>query len=135
MAGGMGEVVTASSRPSSCTVISDPSTAGENMPYVVDTIAVPEDSVAAYLAVVEDLGVPVMTEAGASLVSCATTAVGLGEGVDIQIVWSFDDHDRWNVIRKNLVLDPRWYRYADQVAALRTGGTRRFYYPVSFSSP
>jgi hypothetical protein len=119
----------------SCYGDSDPSTAGESVPFVVDTIEVPEGSVEPYLAVVEYLGVPVMTDAGAAFVSCATTPAGLGESVDIQIVWAFDDHDQWNVIRKNMVLDPRWYQYADQVAALRTGGTRRFYYPVSFSSP
>jgi len=37
-----------------------------------------------------------------------------------------------NVIRKNMVLDPRWYEYSDRVAALRNGGTRRVYYRVAF---
>jgi hypothetical protein len=55
--------------------------------------------------------------------------------VDVQVVWSFDDHEQWNVVRKNLVLDPRWYEYAGRIAALRTGGTRRFYHPAAFSSP
>jgi len=32
-----------------------------------------------------------------------------------------------------IVLDPRWYEYADRAAALRVGGTRRFYYPADFS--
>jgi hypothetical protein len=31
------------------------------------------------------------------------------------------------------VLDPRWYGYAGKIAQLRTGGTRRFFYPASFS--
>lgn len=106
---------------------------GENMPYVVDTIEVAPESVASYLVAVERLGVPVMTEAGASFVSCATTAGDLGENVDIQIVWAFDDHDQWNVIRKNMVLDPRWYVYAGQIAALRMSGTRRIYYGVDVS--
>jgi len=103
------------------------------MPYLVDTIEVEPRFLAAYLEVVEELGVPVMTEAGASFVSCATTSADIGENVDVQIVWEFDDHEQWNVIRKNLVLDPRWYEYADRVARIRTGGTRRFYDPVSFS--
>jgi hypothetical protein len=63
-----------------------------------------------------------------------TSAADLGENVDVQIVWAFEDHAQWNVIRRNMVLDPRWYDYARQVAALRTGGTRRFYYPVGFSA-
>jgi hypothetical protein len=103
------------------------------MPYVVDTVELEPPDVAPFLAVLEQLGLAVMTDAGASFVSCATTAVDLGENVDVQIVWAFEDHGQWNVIRRNMVLDPRWYDYARQVAALRTGGTRRFYYPVSFS--
>jgi NIPSNAP len=103
------------------------------MPYVIDTIEVEPRSLAFYLDVVEQLGVPVMTDAGATFVSCATTSAEMGENVDIQIVWAFADHGHWNVIRKNMVLDPRWYEYAGRVAALRKSGTRRFYYPAAFS--
>ena len=105
------------------------------MPYVVDTIEVEPGRLASYLEVVEQLGVPVMTNAGATFVSCASTSAEIGENVDVQIVWSFDDHEQWNVIRRNLVLDPRWYEYAERIAALRTGGTRRFYYPAAFCAP
>jgi len=105
------------------------------MPYVVDTIEVEPGQLSPYLDALQRLGVPVMTDAGAVFVSCAATSAEIGEIVDVQIVWSFDDHDQWNVIRKNLVLDPRWYEYADRIAALRTGGTRRFFYPVALSSP
>ena len=111
----------------------DAPTVGESMPYVVDTIEVEPRCLAPYLEVVEHLGVPVMTDAGASFVSCATTSADTDERVEVQIVWGFDDHAQWNVIRRNVVLDPRWYAYADRVAALRTGGTRRFYYPAGFS--
>jgi NIPSNAP len=103
------------------------------MPYLIDTIEVEPRSLAHYLDVVHQLGVPVMTDAGATFVSCATTAADFGENVDIQIVWAFSDHAQWNVIRRNMVLDPRWYEYAGRVATLRKAGTRRFYYPVSFS--
>jgi hypothetical protein len=105
------------------------------MPYVVDTIEVEPDVVARYLEAVEQLGVPVMTAAGARFVSCATTAADIGEIVDVQIVWAFDDHAQWNVIRRNMVLDPRWYEYSERVAGLRTGGTRRVYYDAPFSPP
>jgi hypothetical protein len=107
--------------------------AGESMPYVVDTIELEPTCLAPFLEVVEQLGLPVMTEAGASFVSCAATSADLGETVDVQIVWGFDDHAQWNVIRRNMVLDPRWYEYARQMAALRRGGSRRFFYPVAFS--
>ena len=105
------------------------------MAYVIDTIEVDPHCLAPYLDAVEHLGVPVMTDAGASFVSCATTSSEIDERVDVQIVWAFDDHAQWNVIRKNLVLDPRWYEYGDRVAGLRIGGTRRFYYRVAFSPP
>ncbi|HXQ60555.1 MAG TPA: NIPSNAP family protein [Acidimicrobiales bacterium] len=105
------------------------------MPYVVDTVEVEPERLLPYLDAVRHLGVPVMTDAGAVLVSCATTSAEIGESVDVQVVWSFDDHDHWNVIRKNLVLDPRWYEFSARIAALRTGGTRRFYYPVALSPP
>jgi hypothetical protein len=110
-------------------------TVGESMPYVVDTIEVEPGVLAQYLEIVEHLGVRVMTDAGACFVSCAATSSDMGENVNVQIVWSFDDHDQWNVIRKNMVLDPRWYEYAQRMAHLRRGGTRRVYYPVGFSPP
>ena len=53
----------------------------------------------------------VMTDAGATFVSCATTSSGIGERVHVQVVWAFDDHEQWNEIRKNLVLDPRYHEY------------------------
>ena len=105
------------------------------MPYVVDTVEVEPDVVTRYLEAVEQLGVPVMTDAGARFVSCATTAADIGETVDVQIVWAFDDHAQWNVIRRNMVLDPRWYESSDPVAALRSGGTRRVFYRAPFSPP
>jgi hypothetical protein len=103
------------------------------MPHVVDTIVVEPRCVAEYLEVVGGLGVAVMTDAGATFVSCATTAPDMGEDVTVQIVWGFDDHVQWNVIRKNLVLDRRWYDYAARVEALRLHGTRRVFYPAPFS--
>jgi hypothetical protein len=104
------------------------------MPFVVDTIEVEPSQLSPYLEAVHQLGIPVMTDAGASFVSCATTSAELGENVDVQIVWSFVDHAEWNVIRRNMVLDRRWYEYAGRTAALRTAGTRRFYYPVTWAT-
>jgi hypothetical protein len=98
--------------------------------YLVDTVQVRPTDVAAYVELVEADGVTVMTGAGAGFVSCWTTSPELGEDVDVQITWSFRDHVEWNEIRKDLVLDPRWHDFARRAAALRRGGTRRFYYPV-----
>jgi len=98
--------------------------------YMVDTIQVPPSRVDAYVALVHGVAVPVMTRAGATFESCRTTSPALGEDVDVQVTWSFADHVEWNLIRKNFVLDPAWHDLAARAVALRTGGTRRFYYPA-----
>ena len=99
--------------------------------YMVDTIQVPPSRVDAYVALVHGVAVPVMTRAGATFESCRTTSPALGEDVDVQVTWSFADHVEWNQIRKSFVLDPAWHDLARRAAALRRGGTRRFYYPVA----
>jgi hypothetical protein len=99
--------------------------------YIVDTVQVRPSDTAAYVELIQQVGVPVMTGAGAGFVSCWTTSTELGEDVDVQVTWSFRDHVEWNEIRKNLVLDGQWHDFARRVAVLRTGGTRRFYYPVA----
>ncbi|HEY7947405.1 MAG TPA: hypothetical protein VID75_07005 [Acidimicrobiales bacterium] len=100
--------------------------------HLVDTVEVAPELVDDYLEVVRSLGLPVMTDAGASFVSCATTSAAIGEPVSIQVVWSFEDHGQWNEIRKNMVLDPRYHDYGSKLASLRLGGTRRFFTPVTF---
>ena len=97
--------------------------------YLVDTVQVRPEDLAAYVALVHDGAVPVMTAAGATFVSCWATSPALGEHVDVQVTWSFADHVEWNAIRKNFVLDPAWHALAARAATLRAGGTRRFYYP------
>jgi hypothetical protein len=105
------------------------------MIHLVDTVEVEPGDVEDYLDTVRGAGMAVMTEAGASFVSCATTSGEVGERVHIQVVWAFEDFEQWNEIRRNMVLDPRWYEYAQKAASLRVGGTRRFYTPASFPSP
>ena len=103
------------------------------MVYMVDTVEVDAQDADEYLRIVETAGVPVMKEAGARFVSCWSTSKELGEPVNIKTIWAFDDHVEWNEIRKNMVLDPRWFGFSDQISKLWTGGTRRFYYPADFS--
>jgi hypothetical protein len=103
------------------------------MAFVVDTALMEPANAPEYLRLVETEGVPVMTGAGAGFVSCWSTSAELGEEVSVKTIWSFADHAEWNVIRKNMVLDPRWYAYSEKIKPLRTGGTRRFFYPASFS--
>jgi hypothetical protein len=105
------------------------------MLHLVDTVEVEPDHVDDYLDVLRTLGLPIMIDAGAAFVSCGTTSKLIGEPVSIQVVWAFADHEQWNEIRRQLVLDPRWYEYGARAASLRVGGTRRFYAPASISSP
>jgi hypothetical protein len=95
--------------------------------HIVDTVEVEPADVDAYVDVVHGLGVPVMADAGASLVSCGATPVGIGDPVCVQVVWAVDGFERWNEVRRDLVLDPRWYAYGARAAALRRDGTRRFF--------
>jgi hypothetical protein len=95
--------------------------------HIVDTVEVEAAEVDAYLEAVRNLGVPVMTAAGASLVSCAATPPDIGDPVCVQVVWAVDGFERWNEVRRDLVLDPRWYVYGARITALRRGGTRRIY--------
>ncbi len=97
------------------------------MLHLVDTLEVEPQQVAAYLEVVRTMGMAVMTDAGASFVSCATTSSEIGEHVFVQVVWAVGDHERWNEIRRDLVLDPRFHEYGSTLATLRVGGTRRFF--------
>ena len=101
--------------------------------HLVDTIEVEPGHVEEYLHLVETLGMAVMTDAGASFVSCATTSGEIGQPVHVQVVWGVADHEHWDQIRKNMVLDPRYHEYGAAAAALRVDGTRRFFTPTPFS--
>jgi len=101
---------------------------------LVDTVDVAPHDLERYLDLLHGRTVPVMNEAGASFVSCATTDPAL-DPVTVQVVWGFDDFVQWNDIRRRLVVDPRWYEVADEAAALRRSGTRRFYRPAAGPGP
>lgn len=103
------------------------------MAYVVDTVQVEPADVETYLQVVETCGIAIMEEAGARFVSCWTTARDIGELVEVLTAWTFENHEHWNEIRRNLVLDPRWFDYSTRLSELWKGGTRRFYYATPFS--
>jgi hypothetical protein len=103
------------------------------MSYLVDVVQIDAAHADEYLQLVRDLAVPVMSDAGASLAACWSTARDLGEDVDVLVAWSIGDHARWNEIRRDLVLDPRWHRWASAAARLRRGGTRRFYHEAPFA--
>ena len=101
---------------------------------LVDTVDVCPPDLERYLDLFWHRTVPVMTRAGASFVSCATTDPSL-DPVTVQVVWAVDDFVQWNDIRRRLVLDPGWYEVARQARTMGRGGTRRFYRPVPAPAP
>lgn len=103
------------------------------MLLLADTIELDAARAPALLRLIHDVAVPVMTDAGAALFACWSTRADLGENVTVFVAWSVGDFARWNAIRKNLVLDPRWHRYGIEAARLWRGGTRRFFEPADFS--
>lgn len=98
--------------------------------HIVDTSIVPRQDHARLLALVREEIVPVMTEAGAELLSLLASSPDIGEDVQIQVTWKVADHSAWNVVRKNIFLNPRWHDASAAAAKLRTGGQRRFLYPA-----
>jgi hypothetical protein len=94
--------------------------------HLVDRHEVAADDVEEFVAVVRGQGVPLMEAAGATFVLCEA-APDLGDAVDVLSMWSFADFVEWNMIRRNLMFDPRYGAYAAALARLRRGGTRHFY--------
>jgi hypothetical protein len=97
------------------------------MLYMIDTIDVEPSGADAYISLVETELRPIMEEAGAVLEYCRRSDDGIGEPVSVQTSWLLSDLSNWNVVRKNLVLDPRWYACAERLRTIRMAGTRRFY--------
>jgi hypothetical protein len=102
--------------------------------HLVDQHHVPPESLAALVHLVRERGVAVMEGAGAGFVSCEV-APALGDDVDVLTVWSCADFVEWNVVRRNLMLDPRYHAYAATLADHRRGGTRRFYSDAPLAPP
>lgn len=98
------------------------------MLHRVDTVELEAEVVDEYCRVVDDELAPLVEEAGATFEGCRRTTEGLGEPVWVQTVWSCPDFEAWNVIRRNLVLDPRWYACAERLHGMIRGGSRRFYH-------
>lgn len=93
----------------------------------VDTVEVDRASADEYCRMVEEVLAPIVEEAGATFDGCWHTVETTPGPVLVQTVLSCSGFEAWNVIRRNLVLDPRWYACAEQLHGLGRGGTRRFY--------
>ena len=102
--------------------------------HIVDTLSVDPVNRIKLLKLLREEGIPVMQNAGLELVGCYSTSPDLGEEVLIQVTWKVDDHAAFNQLRVKFVLDPDWWAYAEKLAGLRTGGTRRFFYPAALEA-
>jgi hypothetical protein len=93
---------------------------------LVDVHRVAPADVDELVSLVREQVVPTMEAAGATFVSCAV-APELGDDGEVLTQWSCADFVAWNDIRRALMFDPRYHAYGAALAALRRGGTRRFY--------
>lgn len=98
---------------------------------IVDTAEVAPEDAARYAALLRDVLAPVMRDAGAPMMELRATSDALGEDVLVQVVWEVESHAAWNRVRRNFFMDPRWHAAWAEIAPLRRGGTRRFYYPLA----
>lgn len=98
--------------------------------HIVDTASVSPDDAVRYAQLIRDKLAQVMHDAGAPMIALRATSDKLGEDVLVQVVWRTDDHAMWNRVRRNFFMDPRWHAAWSEIAPLRRGGTRRFYYPL-----
>jgi hypothetical protein len=92
---------------------------------VVDTLATLPEGVASLRGLTTSLASEMMRDAGARLMS--SVEVDHAVTPTLEITWSCESYAAWNVIRRNLVLDPRFYRYERRLRPLLVGGTRRFH--------
>ena len=100
------------------------------MVYLVDTSFVDRAQLREFTRLLEHDAFPRMRSAGATLEQYRSTSPVVGEPIEIEVTWSFPTLAVWNEIRRALVLDPGYYACAEAMAALRTGGRRRFLTPV-----
>jgi hypothetical protein len=98
--------------------------------HIVDTAIVPVGEHQRFLALVREEIVPAMTDAGIECLSILASSPEIGEDVEVQMTWRVADHQAWNVARRDFFMDPLWHAASAESAALRTGGKRRFLYPV-----
>jgi len=101
---------------------------------LVDVHRVAPTDVEALVAVVREQVVPTMQDAGADFVACRV-APDLGDDAEVLTEWSCADFVAWNDIRRRLMFDPRYHAYGAALAALRRGGTRRFYADGPLGAP
>jgi hypothetical protein len=94
--------------------------------HVVDQHQVAAADVERFVALVREQVRPTMDEAGAAFVAC-DVAPDLGDDIEVRTEWACADFGAWNEIRRALMLDPRYHSSSTSLAALRRGGTRRFF--------
>lgn len=98
--------------------------------HIVDTAQVAPADAQRYTELIRERLAPVMRDAGAPMIELRATSGQLGEDVLVQVVWRADDHAAWNRVRRNFFMDARWHAAWTEIAPLRRGGTRRFYYSL-----
>ena len=96
--------------------------------YIVETLAVRPQDCPALLKLIEETLVPLMTGLGLEFKSCLAGSEHIGEDVLVQTTWWIEDHAAWRRLRDKLFHNAAWREAYSEVARLRVGGTRRFFY-------
>src|SRR3954447_15113114 len=97
---------------------------------VVDVHHVEPVDVDALLVILREQVLPTMQAAGATFVAC-DVAPEVDDDGEVRTEWACADFVAWNEIRRRLMFDARYHAYGPALAALRRGGTRRFYTDAS----
>jgi hypothetical protein len=102
--------------------------------HLVDTVAVRADDLDAYLDAFREYYLPGATERGMELVACWYTPRGIGDAVDVMVVFALAGWEEWERMRNEGVRDRRMAMWVERRRALVLSGTRRFYEPATLEA-
>lgn len=104
------------------------------MIHLVDTVEVRANDLDAYLDAFRENYLPGATERGMELVACWHTPRGIGETVDVMVVFALESWEEWERIRNVGVRDRRMAAWVERRRALVLHGTRGFYEPAALEA-
>ena len=103
------------------------------MIHLVDTVEVRADDLDALLDAFRRYYLAGATERGMELVACWHTPRGIGDVVDVIVVFALEGWEAWERIRNEGVRDRRMATWVERRRALVLRGTRRFYEPSALA--
>jgi hypothetical protein len=102
--------------------------------HLVDTVELRADDLDAYVGAFREYYLPGATERGMELIACWHTPRGIGDVVDVMVVFALEGWEQWERIRGEGVRDRHMATWVERRRALMLSGTRRFYEPVAVAA-